>query len=286
MAQLSEHPSVKHFYQERANRGEVPADQVLDAAWLRQLCLDAGADDVGFVERDRPEIADQRAEIEEVFPKTKTLISVVCRMNRENIRTPARSISNLEFHHTTDETNEVARRIVSALEEVGISAINGGAVGFPMEADRWGSKMWVISHKPVAVAAGLGQMGIHRNVIHPKFGNFILLGTVLVDAEVSEYSHPLVYNPAWNASYALPPARQVRSAQTVSSISPPATPTITASSWADSVIGWRRSRIAKAHTIIVRMSQGLRRSPCGRACRSAPTTRPLIAWRYALRVRT
>ena len=24
MAQLSEHPSVKHFYQEKANRGEVP----------------------------------------------------------------------------------------------------------------------------------------------------------------------------------------------------------------------------------------------------------------------
>ncbi len=195
MENLAEHPTVKHFYEERMNRGEVPTDQVLDAAWLRQLCLDAGADDVGFVERDRPEIADQKADIENVFPRTRTLISVVCRMNRENIRTPARSVSNLEFHHTTDETNEVARRIVTALQEVGTSAINGGAVGFPMEADRWGSKMWVISHKPVAVAAGLGQMGIHRNVIHPKFGNFILLGTVLVDAEISEYSHPVVYNP-------------------------------------------------------------------------------------------
>ncbi|WP_157261543.1 hypothetical protein [Paenibacillus sp. A3] len=38
---------------------------------------------------------------------------------------------------------------------------------------------WFISHKPIAVAAGLGQMGIHRNVIHPKFGNFILLGTIV-----------------------------------------------------------------------------------------------------------
>ncbi|HKV82467.1 MAG TPA: hypothetical protein VJP02_30245, partial [Candidatus Sulfotelmatobacter sp.] len=103
---------MKKFYQEKATRGEVSTDRVLDAAWLRQWCLDAGADDVGFVERDRPEIADQKAEIEEVFPKTRTLISVVCRMNRDNIRTPARSISNLEFHHTTDETNEVARRIV------------------------------------------------------------------------------------------------------------------------------------------------------------------------------
>ena len=170
MENFAEHPTVKHFYEERTKRGEVAADRVLDAAWLRLLCLDAGADDVGFVERDRPEIADQKADIENVFPRTRTLISVVCRMNRENIRTPARSISNLEFHHTTDETNGVALRIVSALEEARIGAINGGAVGFPMEADRWGSKMWVISHKPVAVAAGLGQMGIHRNVIHPKFG--------------------------------------------------------------------------------------------------------------------
>ncbi|HVO57443.1 MAG TPA: SCP2 sterol-binding domain-containing protein [Dongiaceae bacterium] len=195
MKNFAEHPTVKQFYEDRVSRGEGPAGQLLDAAWLRQLCLDAGADDVGFVERDRPEIADQRAEIDSVFPGTRTLISIVCRMNRENIRTPARSISNLEFHHTTDETDEVARRIVAALEEVGISAINGGAVGFPMEADRWGSKTWVVSHKPVAVAAGLGQMGIHRNVIHPKFGNFILLATVLVDAEVTAYSRPVAYNP-------------------------------------------------------------------------------------------
>src|SRR5438445_6138592 len=120
VAQLSEHPSVKQFYQERANRGEVPTDQVLDAAWLRQLCLDAGADDVGFVERDRPEIADQKSDIENVFPRTRTLISVVCRTNRENIRTPARSVSNLEFHLTTDETNELALRILLDMAEARI----------------------------------------------------------------------------------------------------------------------------------------------------------------------
>ena len=76
MTQLSEHPSVKRFYEARTKLDEMPKDRVLDAAWLRQLCLDAGADDVGFVERDRPEIADQKAEIEEVFPKTRTLIAL------------------------------------------------------------------------------------------------------------------------------------------------------------------------------------------------------------------
>ena len=69
-------------------------------------------------------------------------------------------------------------------------------MGFPMEMDKFPDhKLWVVSHKPVAVAAGLGMVGIHRNVIHQKFGNFISLGTILIDAEVSEYGQPIDYNP-------------------------------------------------------------------------------------------
>lgn len=193
--QLDDHPTVKRFQELNAASHSREAPQVVDREWLRQVCLEAGADDVGFVAIDRAEIADQKADIRWLLPQTKALISFVVRMNRENIRTPARSIANIEFHQTTDEINEVARKIAAAMERTGIRAVNGGAAGFPMEADRWGSKMWVVSHKPVAVAAGLGQMGIHRNVIHPKFGNFISLGTVLMDAEVSEYSRPIEYNP-------------------------------------------------------------------------------------------
>ena len=195
MAQLAEHPTVKEFQARPTAAHTAAPPRVLDRDWLRQLCLEAGADDVGFVEIDRPEIADQKGDILWLLPKTRALISFVVRMNRENIRTPARSIANIEFHHTTDEIDEAARKIVAALERIGIRAVNGGAAGFPMEADRWGSKMWIVSHKPVAVAAGLGHMGIHRNVIHPKLGNFISLGTVLMDAEVSEYSRPIEYNP-------------------------------------------------------------------------------------------
>src|SRR5216110_3231762 len=90
---------------------------------------------------------------------------------------------------------DVARRITAALERAGIRALNP-PMGFPMEADRWMTeRMWVVAHKPIAVAAGLGHMGIHRNVIHPRFGNFILLGTILVGAEISSYSQELDYNP-------------------------------------------------------------------------------------------
>lgn len=177
-----------------AVRPVVGATKHLDGDWLRGVCLEAGADDVGFVGINRAELDAQRDDVLAAFPFAKTLVSFVCRMNRENIRTPARSVSNLEFHNTGDHVNETARRIVGVLEGRGVRAANP-AMGFPMEMDRWPGKAWVISHKPVAEAAGLGRMGVNRNVLHPKFGAFILLGTIVLDAEVSSESLPVDYNP-------------------------------------------------------------------------------------------
>ena len=190
MAKLEDHPSVVRFRQ--SDHKSSPTK--FESSWLRQLALDAGADDVGLVAIDRHELDDQRAEILGLYPWTKALISIACKMNREPVRSPARSVANLEFHHAGDRTNEVAHQIVAALEAQGVRAVNP-SMGFPMEVDRFPGKIWVVSHKPVAVAVGLGRMGIHRNVIHPRFGNFILLATVLIDAEVSEQGLPIDYNP-------------------------------------------------------------------------------------------
>src|SRR5205823_6969334 len=160
---LADHPTVKAFYEKAAQAPAPSVPDKLNAAWLRQLCREAGADDVGLVEIARPALDDQRADILRVFPSTKTLLTFLCRMNREPIRSPARSVANLEFHHTGDHVNEVARKVVAALERQGVRALNP-AMGFPMEMDRFSTgKSWVVSHKPVAVAAGLGHMGIHRN---------------------------------------------------------------------------------------------------------------------------
>lgn len=189
---MNEHPAVTTF----RNRQPTPvAADPLDTDSLRQICLDAGADDVGFVELSCPELDSERGHILRLMPAAKSLIGFVRRMNRENIRNPARSLANVEFHHTVDDIDEIARRIVAHCERHGIRAMSGAAAGFPMEADRWPERMWTIAHKPVAVAAGLGRMGMHRNVIHPRFGNFILLGTVVTDREISRYSAPLDYNP-------------------------------------------------------------------------------------------
>ena len=76
-------------------------------------------------------------------------------------------------------------------------ALWGQAIAVPtMEASEFPGEIWVVSHKPVAVAAGLGQMGLHRYVIHPRYGSFILPGTIFVD--VDQESRPVDYNPCVN----------------------------------------------------------------------------------------
>jgi Fe-S-cluster-containing hydrogenase component 2 len=189
-AALADHPSVRAVLASRPT----PPPRVIDAAWLRELCLSAGADDAAAVSLDHPDLAGERGHALAALPGTRTLVSLVVRMNRDDVRSPARSVANQEFHRTGEIINEVARTIVQRLQDEGHRAINPSAT-FPMEMDRFPGRIWVVAHKTVAVAAGLGAMGIHRNVIHPRFGNFILLATLLVDAEVSEYGAALDYNP-------------------------------------------------------------------------------------------
>ena len=191
---LENHPTVRRLVDNYKREERSPADRVEEGAVLRQLGRACGADDVGLVEISRPGLDPQRDEIRRNYPWTKSLLSIVIRMAREPVRGAPRSVANLEFHRAGEQVNHVCAAIVAKLEERGIRAVNP-SMGFPMEMYQTGNAIWVVSHKPVAVEAGLGHMGIHRNLIHPKFGNFVLLGTVLIDCDATDYDHPIEYNP-------------------------------------------------------------------------------------------
>ncbi|MEZ4600101.1 MAG: SCP2 sterol-binding domain-containing protein [Syntrophotaleaceae bacterium] len=194
---INEHPTVL------AVRGnptppsatKSPATRVLDDKWLRNLCREAGADDVGFVSIDNPDMAEQRDIILYAFAHARSLVSYACRLNPESIRSPARSLAQLEFSRGTGRINEVGRAIAANLATAGVAALHIPAT-FPMEIENFPDRQpWVIGHKPVAVAAGLGRIGRNRLVLHPRFGAFMVLGTVLVDASVITYGEKLAFSP-------------------------------------------------------------------------------------------
>ncbi len=189
---LKDHPTVKWFHE---NENKLPVLQhPFDRNALEKIVFDAGADDFGVVGIDHPDLANEKKEILSLYPKTRSLVSIVLKLNPENVRCISRDVSDLEFLQGFERTNQTTRKSISALNEHQVKAMTPSA-GFPMNMAKWPGRMWGVSHKTVAVAAGMGHMGHNRILIHPKFGNFIVLGTLLLDCEVTGYDAPLDYNP-------------------------------------------------------------------------------------------
>jgi epoxyqueuosine reductase QueG len=163
-------------------------------AELRKICLEAGADDVGFVDLDRDALQKEREGILHVYSLTRTVISVIIANNRENIQSPARYVANEEYHHTGDRTSNVAREILRRLNQLGIRGVVVNR-GWPMAMERYPGKIWDVSHKIIAVEAGRGHMGMNRLVLHPKYGSCIQLESILINGVIDEYDHPLEENP-------------------------------------------------------------------------------------------
>jgi epoxyqueuosine reductase QueG len=190
---LEDHPTVK-WYRARATDDEPKSPPELRADHLKKLAFEAGADDIGLVEIGRPALADQKEDFLRIFPDTQSIMSIVCRLNPENVRSISRSSSDLDFKEAINDVDMVLRKVMWALREQGVRCMAPSS-GFPMDLDLWPGKMWPVSHKSVAEEAGTGMMGNHRLVIHPRFGAFVALGTMLIDRPVAAYDKPLDYNP-------------------------------------------------------------------------------------------
>ncbi|HEU4408826.1 MAG TPA: SCP2 sterol-binding domain-containing protein [Polyangiaceae bacterium] len=187
---LDEHPIV------RSLRGAAapPAPEPVDFARVRAIALEAGADDVGVAPITHPGLAAELPHLRRALPGVRTVVAIVLRMHPENVRSPARSAANAEFHRTGEEVDRVASRIARALSALGHRTVSP-PMAFPMEMDSFPERTWVVSHKDVAVAAQLGRIGHHRSVIHPRFGSFILLGSILTEAEIGGAREPLSFDP-------------------------------------------------------------------------------------------
>jgi hypothetical protein len=64
----------------------------LDHDELTRICLEAGADDAGFVEMERPALEDQREGLRGFFPDAATVVVLAMGLNRPSLRSPARNL--------------------------------------------------------------------------------------------------------------------------------------------------------------------------------------------------
>jgi epoxyqueuosine reductase QueG/putative sterol carrier protein len=148
------------------------------------------ADDVGVVPIDHPALAHEFDEIRYVYPHARSLVVLICEENKAAMQSRYLPTANHELYESEERLfkwNHDVIRYVQSLGGAGLST----TVGWPQEVSvRWADKIWPLSHKLVAQAAGLGVIGTSRNFLHRKYGAYCLIDTVVTNLEFeeSEYS--------------------------------------------------------------------------------------------------
>lgn len=173
------------------NRG-VPAPIGLDA-FKREVL--GWADDVGIISIDDPAIAHEREEVLYVYPRARSLVCLIGEENKAAMQSRYLPTANHELYSCEERIFQMGHRTVKYLNALGGEGLTT-TIGWPQEvSQRWADKIWPLSHKLVAQAAGLGVIGTSRNFLHTRFGAYCLIDTVVTNLEWPSYDAPAAWNP-------------------------------------------------------------------------------------------
>jgi epoxyqueuosine reductase QueG len=187
------------------------------ASWaeLRGRLLEF-ADDVGLVSIDDPAIAHEVEEIRYIYPHARSLVVMIAEENKPSLQSRYLPTANHELYQTEERLFAWGSRTIRELRALGGEGLST-TVGWPQEVSvRWADKIWPLSHKLVAQAAGLGVIGTSRNFLHRRFGAYCLLDTVVTNLEFAPEDYagaaPMDWNPclACNLCIASCPTEAIR----------------------------------------------------------------------------
>jgi epoxyqueuosine reductase len=168
---------------------------VLSASRLRQHALDAGFDLVGFARAEPIDAAvlgdwlsqglhadldwmaervAERLDVSRLLPGARTVIALACNYWHGDETGPiARYARGRDYHATMRDRLRSLRRLVR-------TAFPGVADYGSVDANPVMEKVW-------AVRAGLGTVGKNACLITKDFGSWVVLATMILDAEVDAY---------------------------------------------------------------------------------------------------
>ena len=173
------------------NRGmPAPVPLAEFEARCREWC-----DDVGVISIDDPALAHEREEILYVYPHARSLVCMIGEENKAAMQSRYLPTANHELYSCEERIFQMGHRTVKYVNALGGEGLTT-TIGWPQEvSQRWADKIWPLSHKLVAQAAGLGVIGTSRNFLHRKFGAYCLIDTVVTNLEWPAYDAPIEWNP-------------------------------------------------------------------------------------------
>lgn len=163
---------------------------------IKEIAKNCGAADVGIISIfDLPK--DQQDIAKKILPTAESVISIAVNYNQNAIRSQFQPIGNMEFRSAYKRRDDVCRNTERELMEKGYRSVSVTDT-FPLDFTL--NTPWLISHKDVAVKAGIGVKGLNRIVLNKKYGVSIVLGSILTDIKLKEYDIESAYNPCINCN--------------------------------------------------------------------------------------
>jgi len=150
-----------------ARRNTAPPDPPDAALLIKEAAMGFGASLVGITKMDA------RLCYRDSSPDVQYAISVAWPMDREEMLHPPSQRSNHEIMDAYRRVNRVAIKLANIIRFLGRPAqvSTNLAPGSSTE----------VLHVPIAIEAGLGQLGQHGSLITAEFGSNVRLATVLTD---------------------------------------------------------------------------------------------------------
>jgi Pyruvate/2-oxoacid:ferredoxin oxidoreductase delta subunit len=131
---------------------------------VKAYALEAGADLVGITTLKLHHLYKGQ------HPQHRYAVSLGMRMHLELLQTAPDLPAAVEVIRVYHDLGEITLKVAAFIRGLGYSALAHHPTG-PRK----------LLHVPVAVDAGLGELGRHDSVIHPKLGSSFRLGTVTTD---------------------------------------------------------------------------------------------------------
>ena len=150
---------------------------------LKDCARSKGADLVGIAPLERFQAAPSDQHPVRYLPESRAVISMGIRINRAGLRTILSGISIYSycvfgFKAINERLNHLAYHVARFLEDEGFEA-------YPVPANAPRNPRTLkaeISHRHVAVAAGLGEMGWGLNLLTPQYGAWQKLISIFTSA--------------------------------------------------------------------------------------------------------
>lgn len=162
--------------------------------------VSAWTDDVGVISIDDPAISHEVDEIRYVYPHARSLVCLIGEENKPSMQSRYLPTANHELYSCEERIFEMGHRTIAYIRSLGGESLTT-TIGWPQEvSQRWADKIWPLSHKLVAQAAGLGVIGTSRNFLHRTFGAYCLIDTVVTNLEFDATDAPIDWNPCMSCN--------------------------------------------------------------------------------------